>query len=199
VLEEPLDAIGPFEENQTKCFVLRINPLAMKRRWRGMSIKRNKNTNESQHVKTLLSFLPLDQGEVVQHYFPPAHEVEETTSLNDEEIEDPIEATPPSILSTHEDTEMVIFSHTDGHMKETLEMVNEHIDTFIHIERHTWDFGHFIFDRDPIYDNEGSSQAKGVELSPLEDWSSCVYDSYVWKPDDDMVIYFFCPFKDDLS
>jgi hypothetical protein len=57
----------------------------------------------------------------------------------------------------------------------------------------------FIFDRDPIYDIEGSSQAKGVELSSSEDWSSCVYDSDVWKPDDDMVTYLFHPFEDDLS
>jgi hypothetical protein len=59
---------------------------------------------------------------------------------------------------------MVIFSHTDGLTKETLDIVDGHIDTFIQSRRCTWDFGHFIFDRDPIYDIEGSSQAKGVEL-----------------------------------
>ena len=60
---------------------------------------------------------------------------------------------------------MVIFSHTDGIMKETLDMVNEHIETFIQTRRYTWDFVHFIFDRDPIYNIEGSSQVKEVELS----------------------------------
>jgi hypothetical protein len=43
VLEEPLDATDPFERRKTKHYVLRIKPLAMKRRWRGMSIKRKKN------------------------------------------------------------------------------------------------------------------------------------------------------------
>jgi hypothetical protein len=152
-----------------------------------------------QHVETSLSFLPLDEGEVFQPCFPPVHEVEEEISLNDEEIEDPVEAALAPALPAHEDKEMVIFSHTDGHMKETLDMVDEHIDTFIQTGRRTWDFGRFIFYRDPIYDIEGSSQEKGVELSPSKDWSSCVYDSYVWHPDDDMVTDLFCPFEDDLS
>jgi hypothetical protein len=36
-----------------------------------------------------------------------------------------------------------------------------------------------FFYGNPIYDIEGSSQAKGVEVSSSKDWSSCVYDSYV--------------------
>jgi hypothetical protein len=40
---------------------------------------------------------------------------------------------------------------------------------------------------------------KGFEFSSSEDWSSCMYDSYVWKPSDDMVTNLFFPFEDDLS
>jgi hypothetical protein len=100
VLEDPLDATGPFEKRQTKHFVLRIKPLVMKRQWRGMSIKRKKNSDESQHVETSLSLLPLDVGEVVHPCFPHAHEVEEANSLNDEEYEDPVEA---ALTYAHED------------------------------------------------------------------------------------------------
>jgi hypothetical protein len=31
------------------------------------------------------------------------------------------------------------------------------------------------------------------------DCSSCVYDSDIWRPGDDMVTDFFIPFEDDLS
>jgi hypothetical protein len=55
-----------------------------------------------------------------------------------------------------------------------------------------------IFYGDPIYNVEGSSQAKEFELSYSEDWYSCVYDSDVWQPDDDMITYLLCPFEDDL-
>jgi hypothetical protein len=94
---------------------------------------------------------------------------------------------------------MVILSRTDGLMKEPLDMVDEYIENFIHTGRHKWDFGHFIFHRDPIYDFEGISQEKGVEFSYSKDWSSCICDSNVWQPDDDMFTYFFHPFKDDFS
>jgi hypothetical protein len=83
VLEEPLDATYLFERRKTKHYVLRIKPLAMKRRWRGMYIKRKKNPDEVQHVETSLSLLPLDEGEVVQTCLPPAHEDEEMISLDD--------------------------------------------------------------------------------------------------------------------
>jgi hypothetical protein len=53
-------------------------------------------------------------------------------------------------------------------MKEPLDMVDEHIDTFIQTGRRRWDVGHFIFYRDPIYDIEGGSRAKGIELSSPE-------------------------------
>ena len=83
-------------------------------------------------------------------------------------------------------------------MKETLYIVYKNIDTFIHIGRHTSDFGCFIFYRDPIYEIEASSQPKGVELSSLVDWSSCIYVSDDWNPNDDMVTYLFRTFVDGL-
>jgi hypothetical protein len=70
---------------------------------------------------------------------------------------------------------------------------------FIQSGRRRWYFGHLIFYRDLIYDIEGSSQAKGVEVSSSKDWSSCVYDSHVWHPDDDMIIDLIHPFKDDST
>jgi hypothetical protein len=76
-------------------------------------------------------------------------------------------------------------------MKEPLDMVDEHIDTFIQTGRHKWDLVHLIFDRDFIYDIEGSPQEKGFELSSSEDYFSCVYDSYVWQLDDDMITNLF--------
>jgi hypothetical protein len=138
-----------------------------------------------------------DDPDEVSHVEDPDETFDEdevliSTLPLDEEIQAPA-------LLTHEDKEMAIFSHTNGLMKETLDMVNEHIDTFIQTGRHTWDFGRFSFDRDPIYDNEGISQTKGLELSSSKDWSPCVYDSDVWHPDDDMVTDLFRPFKDDLS
>ena len=69
-----------------------------------MSIKINKSSGETQHVekplKTSLSFLMLDEVEIVQPCSPPIHE----------------------------DKETIIFSHVDGFMKEPLDMVDEHID-----------------------------------------------------------------------
>jgi hypothetical protein len=128
-----------------------------------------------------------------------AHEVEKEINLNDEEFEDPVEVALAYVPIIHEDKEMVIFSHTGGLMKETLDMVDEYIDTFIYTGRRTWDFCHLIFYKDPIYDIEGISQAKQVDLSSSEDQSSCVYDSDVLHLDDYMVIDLFRPFEDDLS
>jgi hypothetical protein len=82
-------------------------------------------------------------------------------------------------------------------MKVPFDMVDEPINTFIQIGRRRWDLGYLKFDRDPIYEIEGSSQAEGVSSS--EEWSSYTYDSDVWLPGDDMVTYLFRPFKDDLS
>jgi hypothetical protein len=175
----------------------------MKRFQRSMSTKRKRNYDEIQHVEknyeTLLYFLLLDEGEIVQPFFPLVHEVEEAIGLNDEEFEDIVETTLVSILLAHKDKEMVISVHIDGIMNENLDMVDEHIDTFIQTGRRTWDFGHFIFYRNPIYDIEGISQEKGVELSSSKDWSSYVYDSYAWNISDDMVIDQFHLVEDELS
>jgi hypothetical protein len=56
-----------------------------------MSIKRKKNFEESQHVETSLSLLPINVDEDAHPCFPPTHEVEEVTSLNDEEFIDRVE------------------------------------------------------------------------------------------------------------
>jgi hypothetical protein len=84
-------------------------------------------------------------------------------------------------------------------MEQPSNIVDERIDDFIRVGRCRWDVGCFIIDRNPIYDIKGSSQAKGVEMSFSEDRPPCMYDSYVWKPSDDMVTNLFFPFDDDLS
>jgi hypothetical protein len=84
---------------------------------------------------------------------------------------------------------MVTF--VNGLVREPLHMVDEHIDTFIQTDICRWDFGCLIFDKDPIYDIESNPQENGFDLSYLEDYFSCVYDSYVWEPDDDMITYLF--------
>ena len=38
ILEDPLDATDPLERRQTKHYILRIKPLVMKRRWRGIYV-----------------------------------------------------------------------------------------------------------------------------------------------------------------
>ena len=83
-------------------------------------------------------------------------------------------------------------------------MVDDHIDTFIHIQRRRMNLGHFNFDGDPIYDIEGSTQEKGFELSSSDDYFSCIYYSYFWQPDDDMIMNLFedgksCNFQDDFQ
>jgi len=166
------------------------------------SFQEEEYLDEVQHPnekkETLVTVLPLDEDEVFQPCFPPAHEVEEVISLNDEEFEDPVEAPLAFVLLAHKEKEMFIFSHADSLMKEPLDMVDKHIETFIQTGTCRWDFGRFIFYRDPIYDTNGSSQEKGVELSSSEDWSSCMYDSDAWQPDNDMVTNLFLPFEDDL-
>jgi hypothetical protein len=103
------------------------------------------------------------------------------------------------LSSAHKDEEVISPNDADDFVEDLSDMVDQHIDDFIQVGRRRWDVGCFIFYRDPIYDIEGSSQEKRVELSSSEDWSSCVYDSDAWQPDDDMVTYLFHPFEDDLS
>ena len=74
--------IGPLEEKQTKHYVLRIKPLVMKRRWRGVSIRRKMNFDKVQHIEAPLYFIPLDEGEVIQPFSHPTHDFEEAISLD---------------------------------------------------------------------------------------------------------------------
>jgi hypothetical protein len=127
-------------------------------------MKRKKNLDAAQPVEASLSLFSLDVVEIVQSCSPPVHEVEEATSLSDE-FEEPIDvhaSTPPA----HKDKEIIIY--VDGLMKEPLHMVDEPIDTFIQTGKHRWDPGRLIFYRDLIYDIDGSSKTKGVEVSSSE-------------------------------
>jgi hypothetical protein len=149
-----------------------------------------------------------------EEYHPPTAEevleeqIYEESCQEDLHNEDPDE-TSVSIISldegevvlppAHEDEEMINISDMDDLVEDPSDMVDQHIDDFIHVGRRRWGVGCIIFYGDPIYDIEGSSQEKEFELSSSEDWSSCVYDSDVWQPDDDMVTYLFHPFEDDLS
>jgi len=65
-------------------------------------------------------------------------------------------------------------------MKEPLDVVDEHIDTFIRIGRHRWDMGCLIFDGDPICDIEGTFKINNAEIFPSEDCFSQVGDPYIW-------------------
>jgi hypothetical protein len=80
----------PPRNNQMKHSTLRIKPLVMKRSWRGMCMKKNKNFDEVRHVKNLdetsVPVLPLDEDEVVQPCFPLAHEDEDVISPNDVDV-----------------------------------------------------------------------------------------------------------------
>jgi hypothetical protein len=195
VSEETLDMTYPLEEKKAKIHALKIKPLVMKRRWRGLSIKRKKNYDKMKHIEAPLSLILLDEGEVVQPCLPP--NVEEAISLDDEEFEGPFENVHASTPPAHKDEKMVIFSHIDGLIKVHFDMVDEPIDTFIYTGRRRWDLSCLKFDRDPIYEIEGSSPVEGVSSS--KEWSSYIYDLDVWQCCDDMVTYFFRPFEDDLS
>jgi hypothetical protein len=116
------------EKGHMKHSTLRINPHVMKRRWRGMPMKRKRNPDEAQHVEASLYFLRHDVFEVVEPFSPHVHEVQEATSISDE-CEELVEHTHASTPPTHEDKEMITFA--DGLVKEPLHMVDEHIDTFI--------------------------------------------------------------------
>jgi hypothetical protein len=158
---------NPFRKNQLKYYELRINPLVMERHWRSMSIKKvskkkNNISNEVKHVErkdeTCVSILLIDQGEVIWYLPHPTHEYKEYFL----ELHHPVEATPTFFLPTHENKEVVNFSHTDGFMKEPLDVVDENINTFICIGRHIWEMVCFIFYGDPICNIEGTFQIKNA-------------------------------------
>jgi hypothetical protein len=167
VSKETLYMIDPIEEKQANNYALRIKPLVMKRRWKGLSIKINMNYDKAQHIEAMLSLMSFGEGEVVQPCFPP--NVEEAISLDDEGPVEDVHAFAPPV---HKDENVVIFIPTDGLMKVPFDMVDEPIDTFIQIGRRRWDLSYLKFDRDPIYDIEGSSQEEGVSSS--KEWSSYV-------------------------
>jgi hypothetical protein len=52
----------------------------------------------------------------------------------------------------------------DDFVEDLSDMVDQHNHVFIQVARCRWDVDCFIFYRDPIYDIEGSSCAKGVDL-----------------------------------
>jgi hypothetical protein len=69
----------PLEEKQAKNHALRIKPLVMNMRWRGLYIKRKKNYDKEQHIEASLSLILFGEGEVVQPCLPP--NVEEATNF----------------------------------------------------------------------------------------------------------------------
>jgi hypothetical protein len=74
----------------------------------------------------------------------------------------------PCLPSTHEHKKIIVFNDTNDIVEDPSYVVDQHIDDFIHVGRRRWDVVCFTFDKDPIYDVEGSSQTKGVELSSLK-------------------------------
>jgi hypothetical protein len=65
-------------------------------------------------------------------------------------------------------------------MEKPPDIVDDHIDDFIHIGRCGWDLGHVIFYKDPIYDIEGISPINNCELSPSMSWFSYWDDPGIW-------------------
>jgi hypothetical protein len=165
--------------------------------------------------EVLISSLPLDED--IQASASPAHQEKNMMSYNPfENFDDAlfhdcgneesckenldevsfVEGLNETLLSTFpfeedevvQSCEEVINAYDTGEiMEQPPDIVDNHIDDFIQVGRRRWDFGRFIFDRDPIYDIEGSPQEKVFKLSSSEDWSSCMYDS------DDMVTDLFSP------
>jgi hypothetical protein len=95
--------------------------------------------NDEDLDETSVSMIPLDEDEVFQPYFPPAYKDEEVISPKD----------------------------VDDFVEDFSDTVDQHINDFIQIRRCRWDV-QFNFEKEPIYDIEGSSQEKRVELSSLE-------------------------------
>jgi hypothetical protein len=155
-----------------------------------------------------------EECEVEEEYHPPPaeevleehiHEESCQEDLDDEDLDetsvsifslDEGEVIHPCLPPAHEDKKIIGFNDTDDLVEDPSDVVDQHIDDFIHVGRRRWDVVCFTFDKDPIYDVEGSSQTKGVELSSSEDWSSCTYDSDAWHPGNDMITDLF---QDDSS
>jgi hypothetical protein len=81
-------------------------------------------------------------------------------------------------------------------MEQPPDIVDDHINDFIQTGRCRWDLGCFNFDRDPIYDIEGTSWIKDKERISSEDFFLHQDGPYMCQLDD-MVIDLFHPFEDD--
>jgi hypothetical protein len=69
-----------------------------------------------------------------------------------------------SILSflLHMNIKKIIgFNDTNDLVEDPSEVVDQHVDDFIHVRRHIWEVVCFNFDKYPIYDVEGSSKKRG--------------------------------------
>jgi len=66
----------PLEEKKENNYALRIEPLVMKRRWRGLSTRRNKNYSKEKRIEVPLYLILLDEGEVAQPCLPSKHNFE---------------------------------------------------------------------------------------------------------------------------
>jgi hypothetical protein len=105
-----------------------------------------------------------DPDEDIQAVIPPTHQEENIMSYDPfKDLDDNLFHDPRS----------------EGALEEPLDIVGQHIDTFIQIGKCGWDMVLFTFDEDPTYDVEGSPQTK--------DWSPCIYDSNVWDGDGGMI------------
>ena len=83
-------------------------------------------------------------------------------------------------------------------MEQPSDRVDDHIDDFICVRKRGWDIGCFSFDRNPIFDVEGSYQLKNTEIFPLEDYFPYMDDQDTWQPNDDMISDLFNPPGDGL-
>jgi hypothetical protein len=155
-----------------------------------------------------------EECEVEEAYHPPPteevleeniHEESFQEDLNDEYLDetsvsiflrDEGEVIHPFLPPAHEDKKIIGFNATNDLVKDPFDMVDQHIDDFIHVKRCRWDVVCFTFDKDSIYNVEDISQTKGVELSSSRDWYLCTYDLDSWHPSNDMIIDFF---QDDSS
>jgi hypothetical protein len=59
---------------------------------------------------------------------------------------------------------MINISDTNDILEDPSDVVDQHIDDFIHVGRRRWVVGYIIFYGDPIYSVEGISQEKEFEL-----------------------------------
>jgi hypothetical protein len=112
-----------------------------------------------------------DPDEDIQVVIPPTHQEENIMSY------DPFENLDDNLF--HD-------TGSEGSLKDPSDTVDQHIDTFIQIGKRGWDMSLFTFDEDPTYDVDGKPQTK--------DWYPCIYDSYVWDGNGDMITYFLDPF-----